>query len=66
MAKKTSEKKLAQKYCSNWVRGACIGRIIKYQDGVTKIWLDEELAGKECIIDNGCHFFEDYVRPAIK
>ena len=33
---------------------------------MTKIWLDEELADKECIIDSGCYFFEDYVRPAIK
>tara|TARA_Y100001951_G_scaffold98351_1_gene99064 strand:- start:486 stop:686 length:201 start_codon:yes stop_codon:yes gene_type:complete len=66
MPTKGSEKKLAQKYCSNWVRGNCIGRIIKYEDGMTKIWLDEELADKECIIDAGCYFFEDYVRPALK
>jgi hypothetical protein len=66
MVKKASEKKLAQKYCSNWVGGNCSGMIIKYEDRVTKTWLDEELAGNACIIDNGCYFFEDYVRPAIK
>ena len=62
-----SKKRLAQKYCANWKYGNCLGSVHTFdrETGTNTVTIDEKLADKPCIVDEGCYYFEDYVAPAL-
>jgi len=60
----------AKNNCANWNAGLCLGAmvLIKYKKGMNPLihqYLDPELAGKPCIVNKGCHYFDNIVAPAI-
>ena len=65
------KKRKAQLECANWNLGNCIGCMIHIDRPYLKrnnwapvfLHLDNELAGKPCIVDTkkGCNYFKNFV-----
>jgi len=52
---------IARKYCANWDRGICLGCMFKRVDGELFMNLDKKFAGRPCVVDDGCRYFEKIV-----
>ena len=55
----------AREYCANWNSGECLGCMMRTDGYVLKIRVDSKLAGKDCIINQGCDYFDMVVVPSI-
>lgn len=60
----------ARNNCANWNAGLCLGAMIRIRRKKGKRpflhqYLDPELAGKPCVVNQGCHYFNYIVAPAI-
>jgi len=62
---KKSSKQDARRYCANWNAGKCLGAMMYREDGVLRFVLDKDKADKDCIIENGCDYFDNIVIPGI-
>jgi hypothetical protein len=56
---------IAKDYCANWWSGKCQGVMLARKEGRIVTWIDSKLAGKDCVADTGCDYFENIVIPSI-
>ncbi len=61
----TKIKTIAQLNCANWNTGRCIGCIFLKSKNNLGYFIDSKLSGKECIVEEGCDYFESVVIPGI-
>lgn len=67
-----SQRNKAQNHCANWNTGKCSAVMFeinkerkagyKYSIGQH---MDEELEGKDCKVDKGCTYFDNFVLPGL-
>jgi len=57
---------LARKHCANWDRGNCLGCMLVRVDKTLVMRLDEKFAGKPCVVDKGCEYFDEIVTKGIE
>ena len=57
----TSQIPIARKNCANWSNGKCLGCMFKRENDKLYIHVDKDFAGKPCVVDEGCHYFEEIV-----
>ncbi len=56
---------IARHHCANWNVGKCLGCVLKEIDDRVVQVVDSELAGKDCIVEEGCSYFDEFVIPGI-
>tara|TARA_R100001530_G_scaffold31852_1_gene25022 strand:+ start:1177 stop:1425 length:249 start_codon:yes stop_codon:yes gene_type:complete len=56
---------IARIYCANWDVGKCLGCVIAHSDEEFVWKIDSKLAGKDCIVEDGCKYFKEVVIPGI-
>lgn len=56
----------ARLHCANWNNGKCLGCMMSSKNGVLMVEIDSKLADKECIVTDGCDYFDRVVVPGIK
>ncbi len=67
-----SQLRKAQLSCANWNTGKCCGVMLKLKQRrkagfkyyIHQV-LDTELAGKDCVVDKGCAYFNNFVLPEL-
>ena len=57
----TSQIPIARKHCANWNNGKCLGCMFKREDDKLYIHVDKDFAGKPCVVDEGCQYFDEIV-----
>ena len=64
---KKSSKQDARRYCANWNAGKCLGAMLRYdkKGKAMHMWIDENLAGKDCTVTKGCDYFNHIVTPSL-
>lgn len=65
---KTPKTKListARRYCANWDSGNCLGVMMIREDNGLVMRLNAKLAGKPCIVADGCDYFYNIVIPGV-
>ena len=63
---KTKIISMARGNCANWDNGNCLGAMM-YRDGSGLfVRLDAKLAGKPCIVADGCDYFNNIVIPGVE
>jgi len=60
----------ARNHCANWNNGNCDAVMMRIERKEGKKpylnqWLDTDLAGKPCKVNEGCGYFNSIVAPAI-
>tara|TARA_R100000656_G_scaffold37424_1_gene31608 strand:- start:2194 stop:2403 length:210 start_codon:yes stop_codon:yes gene_type:complete len=57
----------AQGHCANWNAGKCLGAMLRYdkKGKAMHMWIDENLAGKDCTVTKGCDYFNHIVTPSL-
>ena len=63
--KKKSLKTTARQYCANYFNGKCLGCIMYRDNGTLRTKMSKRLAGKDCIVDKGCDYFDNIVVPGV-
>ena len=63
--KDKSLKTTARQYCANYFIGNCLGCMMVRKDGVRYMRLSKKLADKECVVDQGCDYFDNIVVPGV-
>ena len=63
---KKSSKTDARKYCANWHAGKCLGAMMYRKDGELRFAMDGKKVGKNCIVDEGCDYFDNIVIPGME
>jgi len=58
-------KTIAQLNCANWNTGKCIGCVFSTKNNSLSYYIDSKLSGNECIVEEGCDYFESIVIPGI-
>mgnify|MGYP003137989468 CR=1 FL=1 len=58
-------KQVASRHCANWNNGKCIGALPTRIGHTLTYHVDKKLAGKDCIVDKGCTYFEQIVIPGL-
>ncbi len=63
---KKSSKQDARKHCANWNAGKCLGAMMYRKDDELRFAMDEDKAGKDCIVEKGCDYFDNIVIPGME
>ena len=56
---------IARSYCANYNVGKCLGCMFSREDGYLSMRLDSRLVGKDCLVEDGCDYFDAVVIPGI-
>jgi len=56
---------VARTYCANYNVGKCLGCMFSRETGVLSMKLDSRLVGKNCLVEDGCDYFDAVVIPGI-
>ena len=56
---------IARQQCANWDVGRCIGCVFNRNNDKLYISISSKLSGKQCIVEEGCDYFESVVIPGI-
>ena len=56
---------VARNYCANYNVGKCLGCMFSRETGVLSMKLDSKLVGKDCLVEDGCDYFDAVVIPGI-
>ena len=59
------KKEHARLHCANWDAGKCIGCDVRTEDTTLVLYIDSKKADKECVIDEGCGYFDRVAVPGI-
>ena len=65
MSNMASKIPIARKNCCNWNSGKCLGCMFKSRDGKLMMMIDKKYAGKPCVVDDGCQYFEEVVMNGV-
>lgn len=57
----TKKRTLARKNCANWNVGKCLGCVFIRENGELHMKIDKKLANKDCVVEDGCDYFENVV-----
>ena len=52
---------IARNNCANWNNGKCLGCMFKRMENKLLIHIDKKFAGKPCVVDSGCKYFDEVV-----
>ena len=63
---KKSSKTDARRYCANWHAGKCLGAMMYRKDGELRFAMDSKKMGKDCVVDEGCDYFDNVVIPGME
>ena len=63
---KKANKKDAMLHCANWNAGKCLGAMMYRKDDKLRMELDKKKADKDCIVDEGCDYFDNIVIPGME
>ena len=63
---KKSSKTDARRYCANWHAGKCLGAMMYRKDGELRFVMDSKKMGKDCVVDEGCDYFDNVVIPGME
>jgi len=56
----------ARLHCANWNNGKCLGCMMRSKNKSLMLKIDSKLAGKDCIVTEGCDYFDKVVVPGIQ
>jgi hypothetical protein len=63
---KTPIRQIARRHCANFNLGICLGAMFKHVDSKLTCSIDSKYAGKDCIVEKGCVYFEQIVIPGLE
>ena len=63
---KKANKKDAMEHCANWNASKCLGVMMYRKDGELHMVIDKSKADKDCIVDEGCDYFDNIVIPGME
>ena len=52
---------IARNNCANWNNGKCLGCMFKRMENKLLLHIDKKFAGKPCVVDDGCKYFDEVV-----
>lgn len=63
---KKANKRDAMQHCANWNAGKCLGAMMYRSNGELRVVMDKKKSNKDCIIDDGCDYFDNIVIPGME
>jgi len=63
---KKANKKDAMVHCANWNAGKCLGAMMYRRNDKLRMTIDKKKADKDCIVDEGCDYFDNIVIPGME